>query len=138
MPKVFCYGNNKNHNILVIELLGKSLEELFNQCARKFTLKTVSVIGIEMIKRIQFVHDKNHIHRDIKPDNFMMGINSDEDKLYIIDFGLAKKFRSSTKKGHIPFKSNKNITGTARYCSVNTHKGYEQSRREDLESIANL
>jgi serine/threonine protein kinase len=135
VPRVFCYGNNKHHNILVIELLGRSLEELFNQCARKFTLKTVCVLGIEMLKRIQYVHEKNHIHRDIKPDNFMMGINENEDKLIIIDFGLAKKYRSSKKKDHIPFKSNKNITGTARYCSVNTHRGYEQSRRDDLESI---
>ena len=135
MPKVFCYGNNKTYNILVIELLGKSLEDLFNICGRKFSLKTVSIIGLEMLKRIQFVHEKNHIHRDIKPDNFMMGINQNENSLYIIDFGLAKKYRSSTKKGHIPFKNHKNITGTARYCSVNTHRGYEQSRRDDLESI---
>lgn len=88
-----------------------------------------------MIKRIEYTHDKNHIHRDIKPDNFMMGINSTENSLFIIDFGLAKKYRSSTKKGHIAFKTNKNITGTARYCSINTHRGYEQSRRDDLESI---
>jgi len=88
-----------------------------------------------MIKRIQFIHDKNHIHRDIKPDNFMMGINNSLDSLYLIDFGLAKKFRSGTKKQHISMKTNKSITGTARYCSVNTHKGYEQSRRDDLESI---
>lgn len=118
-----------------MEYLGKSLEELFNFCGRKFSLKTVCILGIEMIKRIQYVHDRNHIHRDIKPDNFMMGSKSNEDKLYIIDFGLAKKYRSSTKKGHIQFKTNKNITGTARYCSINTHRGFEQSRRDDLESI---
>ncbi len=88
-----------------------------------------------MIKRIKSVHEKNHIHRDIKPDNFMMGAHDNENNLYIIDFGLSKKYRSSTKKGHIPFKNHKNITGTARYCSINTHKGYEQSRRDDLESI---
>jgi serine/threonine protein kinase len=135
VPRVYCYGNNKAYNILVLELLGKSLEELFNLCGRKFSLKTVCVLGIEMIKRIQYVHEKNHIHRDIKPDNFMMGIENSEERLYIIDFGLAKKYRSSTKKGHIPLKTNKNITGTARYCSINTHKGLEQSRRDDLESI---
>jgi serine/threonine protein kinase len=115
--------------------LGKSLEDLFNLCGRKFSLKTVCVLGIEMIKKIKFVHDRNHIHRDIKPDNFMMGIDKTEDQLYVIDFGLAKKYRSSTGKGHIQFRSGKPITGTARYCSTNTHRGYEQSRRDDLESI---
>jgi serine/threonine protein kinase len=88
-----------------------------------------------MLKRIKYIHEKNHIHRDIKPDNFMMGCNKHEDMLYIIDFGLAKKYRSSTGKGHVQFRTNKPITGTARYCSINTHKGYEQSRRDDLESI---
>lgn len=135
IPKVYCYGNSKHYNILVMEILGKSLEDLFNFCNRKFSLMTVCLMGIEMIKRIQYVHEKNHIHRDIKPDNFMMGYEKSVNKVYIIDFGLAKKYRSSTKKGHIAFKTGKNITGTARYCSINTHRGYEQSRRDDLESI---
>lgn len=118
-----------------MELLGKSLEELFVRNNRKFTLKTVCSLGLAMFKRIEFVHQRNHIHRDIKPDNFMMGINDRTNQLYIIDFGLGKKYRSSTKKKHIVFKTNKSITGTARYCSINTHNGFEQSRRDDLESI---
>jgi serine/threonine protein kinase len=135
VPNVICYGNSNDYHILVMELLGKSLEDLFNHCQRKFSLKTVSVLGIKMLERIQSVHEKYHIHRDIKPDNFMMGANENENTLYIIDFGLAKKYKSSSKKTHIPFKQNKNITGTARYCSINTHRGFEQSRRDDLESI---
>lgn len=88
-----------------------------------------------MLERIKSIHSNYHIHRDIKPDNFVMGINNNEKKLYLIDFGLSKKFKSQSKGVHIPFKTNKNITGTARYCSINTHNGFEQSRRDDLESI---
>ena len=135
IPKIICYGNNKTHNILIQELLGKSLEELFNLNKRKFTLKTVCSIGIEMIKRIKFVHSKFHLHRDIKPDNFMTGREKNDDKIYIIDFGLAKKYYSSSKKQHIKFCIGKNLIGTARYCGRNAHRGFEQGRRDDIESI---
>ena len=135
IPKIICYGNNQTHNILIQELLGKSLEELFNINGRKFSLKTVCSIGIEMIKRIKFVHSKFHLHRDIKPDNFMTGRNKDDNKIYIIDFGLAKKYYSSSKKQHIKFHTGKNLIGTARYCGRNAHRGFEQGRRDDIESI---
>jgi len=135
IPKIICYGNNQTHNILIQELLGHSLEELFNLNGRKFTLKTVCSIGIEMIKRIKFVHSKYHIHRDIKPDNFMTGREKEDNKIYIIDFGLAKKYYSVSKKSHIKFRTGKNLIGTARYCGRNAHKGYEQGRRDDIESI---
>lgn len=91
-----------------------------------------------MVQRIKYVHEKCHIHRDIKPDNFVMGIESNENRVYVIDFGLAKKYKSQTKNTHIPFKTGKNMTGTARYCSINTHEGFEQSRRDDLESIGHV
>lgn len=135
IPKVICYGNNKKYNILVLQLLGKSLEQLYLLNGKKLSLKTTCIIGLQMLERIKFVHEHFHIHRDIKPDNFVMGIEEDENKVYIIDFGLSKKFKSQSKNMHIPFKTNKNMTGTARYCSINTHLGYEQSRRDDLESI---
>lgn len=88
-----------------------------------------------MVERIKFVHENFHLHRDIKPDNFVMGMSESENKVFVIDFGLSKKYKSQSKGTHIPFKTNKNMTGTARYCSINTHLGYEQSRRDDLESI---
>ena len=135
IPKIICYGNNQTHNILVQELLGSSLEEIFNSCGKKFSLKTVCVLGIEMLRRIQFVHSRHHIHRDIKPDNFMTGINENDNKIYIIDFGLSKKYYSTSKKQHIKFSTGKSLTGTARYCARNAHKGFEQSRRDDIESI---
>ena len=135
IPKIYCYGNNQSHNLLVEELLGKSLEDIFNSCNKRFSLKTVCVLGIEMIKRIRFVHSKYHIHRDIKPDNFMVGRGANENKIYIIDFGLAKKYYSISKQQHIKFCEGKHLIGTARYCGRNAHRGYEQGRRDDIESI---
>ena len=135
IPKVYCYGNNQSHNLLVEELLGKSLEDIFNSYGKPFSLKTVCVLGIEMIKRIQFIHQKYYIHRDIKPDNFMTGRGENEKNIYIIDFGLAKKYFSVSKSQHIKFCTGKHLIGTARYCARNAHRGYEQGRRDDVESI---
>ena len=135
IPCVYCYGNNLVHNLLVEELLGKSLEDLFNSYGKPFSLKTVCVLGIEMIKRIQYIHSKYYIHRDIKPDNFMIGRGLNEKKIYIIDFGLAKKYYSVSKAQHIKFVTGKHLIGTARYCGRNAHRGYEQGRRDDIESI---
>ena len=135
IPKIICYGNNRTDNILIQELLGHSLEEIFNTFGKKFTLKTVCNIGIQLIKRIKHVHKKHHVHRDLKPDNFMTGYYKSDNKIYLIDFGLSKKYYSSSKKQHIKLKFGKNLVGTARYCSRNAHKGYELSRRDDIESI---
>ena len=135
IPRVYCYGHNLEHNLLVEELLGKSLEDIFNANGKPFSLKTVCVLGIEMINRIQYIHSKHYIHRDIKPDNFMTGRGTNEKKIYIIDFGLAKKFYSVSKGQHIKFITGKHLIGTARYCGRNAHRGFEQGRRDDIESI---
>jgi casein kinase 1 alpha len=118
-----------------MDLLGPSLEDLFNSCSRRFTMKTVLMLADQMIGRIEYMHVKNFIHRDIKPDNFLMGIGRHCNKLFIIDFGLAKKYRDSRTRVHIPYRDNKNLTGTARYASINAHMGIEQSRRDDMESL---
>jgi casein kinase 1 len=122
---------------MVMDLYGQSLEDLFVNGGRKFDLKTTLMIGYQMIERIEFIHSKGFIHRDIKPDNFVVGRGKKANKVCIIDFGLAKRYL--LKDGsHIPYKDNKNLTGTARYTSLNTHLGIEQGRRDDIEGIANV
>uniref|UniRef100_A0A8C2KQX7 non-specific serine/threonine protein kinase n=1 Tax=Cyprinus carpio TaxID=7962 RepID=A0A8C2KQX7_CYPCA len=135
IPSIKWCGAEGDYNVMVMELLGPSLEDLFNFCSRKFTLKTVLLLADQMISRIEYIHSKNFIHRDIKPDNFLMGLGKKGNLVYIIDFGLAKKYRDARTHQHIPYRENKNLTGTARYASINTHLGIEQSRRDDLESL---
>ncbi|CAA6672813.1 unnamed protein product [Spirodela intermedia] len=134
IPNVRWYGVELDYNVLVMDLLGPSLEDLFNYCNRKLSLKSVLMLADQMINRIEFIHSKSFLHRDVKPDNFLMGLGRRANQVYVIDFGLAKKFRDSTHQ-HIPYKENKSLTGTARYASMNTHLGIEQSRRDDLESL---
>ncbi|KAJ9538542.1 hypothetical protein OSB04_031275 [Centaurea solstitialis] len=135
VPNVRWFGVEGDYNVLVMDLLGPSLEDLFNFCSRKLSLKAVLMLADQMINRIEFVHCKSFLHRDIKPDNFLMGLGRRANQVYIIDFGLVKKYRDTTTHQHIPYRENKNLTGTARYASVNTHLGIEQSRRDDLESL---
>ncbi|XP_065873801.1 casein kinase 1-like protein 6 [Euphorbia lathyris] len=135
IPHLKWFGVEAEYNIMVIDLLGPSLEDLFNYCNRKFTLKTVLMLADQLINRVEYMHSRGFLHRDIKPDNFLMGLGRKANQVYVIDFGLAKKYRDLQTHKHIPYRENKNLTGTARYASVNTHLGVEQSRRDDLESL---
>ncbi|XP_019449954.1 PREDICTED: casein kinase 1-like protein 10 [Lupinus angustifolius] len=135
IPHLKWFGVEGDYNVMVIDLLGPSLEDLFNYCSRKFSLKTVLMLADQMINRVEYMHSRGLLHRDIKPDNFLMGLGRKANQVYIIDYGLAKKYRDLQTHKHIPYRENKNLTGTARYASVNTHLGIEQSRRDDLESL---
>ncbi|CAN8267631.1 unnamed protein product [Cochlearia groenlandica] len=135
IPNLKWFGVEGEHSVMVIDLLGPSLEDLFNYCNRKLTLKSVLMLADQLLNRVEYMHSRGFLHRDIKPDNFLMGLGRKANQVYMIDFGLGKKYRDLHTHKHIPYRENKNLTGTARYASVNTHLGVEQSRRDDLESL---
>ena len=107
IPKIELLTQNEEYNILIMELMGKSLEELIN-IHKNFSIKTVCMLAYQMINILQFIHEKHIIHRDIKPDNFVMGLNENNAHLFIIDFGLSKKFRSSKTLIQYPLIKKKN------------------------------
>ena len=136
IPKFKWSGIEGNYTMMVLELLGPSIEDLFDQCQRKFSLKTILMLADQILTRLEYIHSKSFIHRDLKPENLLVGLGNKQNLIYIIDFGLSKKFRDPKTLKHIQYKEGKHLTGTARYASINTHVGIEQSRRDDLESLA--
>ncbi|XP_057442898.1 casein kinase 1-like protein 3 isoform X2 [Lotus japonicus] len=135
IPRMKWCGTDGDNNVLVLELLGPNLEDFLCYCGGKFSLKTVLMLADQMLTRTEYLHSKGFLHRDMKPDNFLMGLGRKANQVNMIDFGLAKGYRDPNTNKHIPYRENKNLTGTARYASCNTHRGIEQSRRDDLESL---
>ena len=138
VPKYYGIGElpDLSGYYLIMEFLGPNLNELFKFCGmRKFTISTTCLLAIQIINRIENLHKHNFIHRDIKPENFMIGSQATSNIIYLVDFGLSRRFKNAKNNQHIPYREGRNLIGTARYVSVNTHLGIEQSRRDDLESI---
>lgn len=131
IPKIKIIKDKKlDKNILIMDLLGDSLDvKLHKSKCKKLPLKTIILLAIQMIEAVKYIHNNGYIHRDLKPDNFVMDIKNK--RLYLIDFGLAKKYIKKRNKGH-------KFCGTGRYASIAAHKGYEQCRKDDLEAIAYL
>ena len=136
--KILWFGEEGDFSILIMEHLGPTLEDLIRKCNHKFSLKTVLMIADQLIRRLEQFHAKDFIHRDIKPENFLIGTGKNAGTIYLIDFGLAREFSNSMTGTHIPYLETGNFIGTARYASIATHAGIEQSRRDDLESLGYL
>lgn len=136
IPKIDFFTREGEYDILVMELLGKSLQSLLESSeGKKLSLKTVLMLTIQMIQRLEQLHNRDYIHRDIKPDNFLMGRGVKEKECFMIDLGLADKYRDLTTHEHISFSEHKGVCGTARYMSIHSHLGHSLSRRDDLEGL---
>ena len=137
VPKYYGTGSIKNTNYLILEFLGPNLIQLLKFCGnKKFTVITVFLMAIQILNRIEYLHKFHYVHRDIKPENFVIGTGNKSNIIYLIDFGLSKLYKNPKNHQHVPYRDGKKLTGTIRYISINTHLGVEQSRRDDLESIA--
>ncbi|KAJ3437561.1 casein kinase i-like protein [Anaeramoeba flamelloides] len=134
-PNVYHFGLRGFDHFMIMDYLGPNLESLFKYCDRKFSLKTVLMIADQVLCLIEKVHSKSFVYRDIKPENFVIGRKNQKNQIFIIDFGLSKLYRNFWTQKLNKYRNNRELVGTVRYSSINTHLGIEQSRRDDLESI---
>jgi len=135
IPSLYDYGSDERFNYIAMELLGKSLEDIRKNNEEQLPMKVIIHFGLQMLKIVKDIHDRGIVHCDLKPSNFLIKNNKDNiTEVYLIDYGLAKCFIDD-KQRHYGLKTNETIIGTHRYMSVNTHQGFSQSRRDDLESL---
>lgn len=136
IPKVYSMLETPDYNMMFMQILGPSLEDLFKKYDKQLRVDTVLLIAIQILNSLEQIHNNNYIHRDIKPSNFLIGKDSDKSQIYILDFGLSKRY--SNHSTHIPFRNDRSFIGTSRYASTNMHLGYEPSRRDDLVSLGHM
>ena len=135
IPKLYSHGICENKPYIVIDLFDSSLDTKFKEFDHQFSLKCSTLIALQLISRLISIHDNNYIHRDIKPANVMIGKRHNSKILYLIDFGLSKKFRDPVTKQHTIYREKRQLIGNFEYSSLNAHLGIEQSRRDDVESL---
>eukprot|EP00759_Apiculatamorpha_spiralis_P057130 PhF_6_TR8459/c0_g1_i1/m.13209/K08959/CSNK1D; casein kinase 1, delta len=133
-PEVFYYGIEGEYEVLVMELLGPSIEDLFLMCNRVLSSKCVLSLGIQLLAALEMVHSLGFVHRDLKPSNCVMGMGPSCHYVHLIDFGLCSRYRRSRGE-HIELREDRPFVGTTRFCSLNVHLGLEASRRDDMESL---
>ena len=133
IPALYWAGTEHTTHAIAMELLGRSFDQLLEDCGGRFSLRTTLLAGDQMLQRLEAIHNCEYVHRDVKPENFAVGRHANENLVYILDFGLARKFVVDGR--HIPAMENRGVTGTIRYASLNAHMGLELSRRDDLESL---
>ncbi|KAI6152966.1 kinase-like protein [Pisolithus thermaeus] len=145
VPWIMYSGKQGDYNVMVIDLLGPSLEDLFKRCNKHFSLRTVLLLADQLLSRLEFIHSRSFVHRDVKPANFVMGLphTASSHLVNVIDFGLARRYRDSLSGEHVPWRrergergERRHGVGTSLFASLNAHRGIECSRRDDLESLA--
>lgn len=134
IPKIYDHIDSNGRGIILMQLMGPSLDDMFEKCSNKFSLETTLELADQIITIMEKMHKARYIHRDIKPNNFMIGRGKNKNRVYILDFGLSKSYISRQGE-HIPVCEGRSLIGTARYASVNMHMGIEPTRRDDMESI---
>lgn len=135
IPKVLWFGVDDSNFYMAIDLLGPSLHKI-RENSKPFSLKLAISISRVIVKRLECIHRRGLVHRDVKPDNFLFGVGEKRKLLHLIDFGFCKKYLLDDDITHIPLRENRNLVGTPNFVSINVHDGYEPSRRDDLESVA--
>lgn len=134
--QVLWFGQADPMNCLAMELLGSTIEDRLQECGGTFSPETAALVAEQVLARLEYVHAKGIVHRDIKPENFAFGLGEKVAHLYVIDFGLSEEYFVRGK--HQRMRTGRNLTGTARYASINAHRGYTQSRRDDLEAVGHM
>lgn len=134
--RILYYGRKGGRFCMVMECLGKSLQDRRSACGGSFTIKTTVLVAIQMLSCLEVLHSRGIQHRDLKPDNFMCGVAERRHHLYLIDFGLAGWYWDNSSRQHMPHKMEESFRGTLRYASVNALRCMSQGRQDDLESAA--